>query len=268
MAEKTKIQWCAHTFNPWIGCTKVAEGCKFCYAEELMANRYHRVKWGPSGTRSRTKTWNDPVKWDRKARERSVREKVFCASLADVFEDREELIPWRTDLFHLIDRCPNLHWLLLTKRPENISGMWPDERPRENVWLGTSIAHQKDVPVYVPPLREVKGHARFLFLSVEPQIGPVDLGDHLPYIDWVILGGESKQGPNQPRPYDMDWARFSIDQCREAGVACFLKQLGSVVLDGGSPLVLRDGHGGDMGEWPEELRVRECPESYAEPVGV
>jgi protein gp37 len=175
MAENTKIQWCDHTFNPWIGCTKVAEGCKFCYAEELMANRYKKVKWGPLGTRVRTKTWGDPVRWNKQADKEGVRKKVFCASLADVFEDRDELIPWRKDLFKLMDDTPNLDWLLLTKRPENIGLMWPlDGDRRMNVWLGTSISTQIELEEAAKPLIALKDLCAFTFLSLEPQIEAID----------------------------------------------------------------------------------------------
>ena len=127
MAENTKIQWCHHTWNPWIGCTKVNEGCQNCYAENLMDTRYHRVQWGPNGTRSRTKTWRDPLKWNRAAKQAGEKRKVFCASLADVFEDRPELVPWRSEMFDVIDQCQNLYFLLLTKRPENIQRLWKGE---------------------------------------------------------------------------------------------------------------------------------------------
>src|SRR5437764_1276645 len=114
-----------------MGCAKVAEGCLNCYAETMMDTRYGRVEWGPHGTRARTKTWGQPVKWDREASQAGERRKVFCASLADVFEDfrptkddsafgSDPLSAWRSDLFRLIDQCPNLDFLLLTKRPENI----------------------------------------------------------------------------------------------------------------------------------------------------
>lgn len=231
-----------------------------------MANRYHRVEWGPNGTRSRTKTWGDPVKWNKKAAEAGVKEKVFCASLADVFEDKAEIVPWRADLFNLIDKCSNLYWLLLTKRPQNIIDMWPkDGKKRDNVWLGTSIAIQKNVDEYIPPLLETKHLCQYLFLSVEPQIGQIDLKDYLfptALVDWVILGGESKQGKDEPRPYDIEWARFSIEQCRLAGVPCFLKQFGSNVYDNGTRVHFKDHHGGDIAEWESDLIVRECPETY------
>lgn len=159
MAENSKIEWTDHTFNPWIGCTKVHEGCAHCYAEADMDKRRGRVKWGPGGTRSKTSAdyWKQPLKWNREAEQAGVRARVFCASLADVFEDwggpinlgnmREAVLirstggycvgicddreKWvtlddlRRDLFALIAATPWLDWLLLTKRPENILEMWP-----------------------------------------------------------------------------------------------------------------------------------------------
>lgn len=262
MAENTKIQWADHTFNPWIGCQKVAEGCRYCYAENLMDHRYGRVKWGPEGTRSRTKTWRDPVKWDREAEEKGVRYKVFCASLADVFEDRPELEPWRAELFDLIDDTPNLDWLLLTKRPQNIGRMWPDGGFRENAWLGTSIATQADADENIDLLCQSRDLSPCLFLSLEPQIGYVDLTGKLMFLDWVIQGGESKQGPYEPRPFDIRWAVDMAHQCAVADRPLFIKQLGSRVVSGGRPVELQDSHGGNMDEWPSSIRVRQCPEAF------
>jgi protein gp37 len=265
MAENTKIQWTDHTFNPWIGCAKVNEGCANCYAENLMANRYHRVVWGPSGTRSKTKTWRDPVRWNSEAGAAGEFRKVFCASLADVFEDREELVPWRKELFQLIDFCKNLTWLLLTKRPENIRRMWPDNMRRENVWLGTSIANQKNADEWIDRLLASRRLTPCLFLSLEPQVGSVRLTpwlDPAPLIDWVIVGGESNQG-SPARPFHFEWAETVVMECMDAMVPCFVKQMGSNPYRYRSPWRLKDGHGGDMAEWPHEIRVRACPETFA-----
>lgn len=262
MAENTKIAWCDHTFNSWLGCTKVSEACRFCYAENLMDHRYHRVKWGPTGTRVKTKTWGDPPKWNKQAIANNTIYKVFCCSLADVFEERDELIPWRQELFELIDKCQNLSFLLLTKRPQCILSMWPDDKRRDNIWLGTSIAWQKDTEEFIEPLLNTKHLCKYLFLSVEPQIGKVDLAKWINELDWVISGGESKQGEEEPRPYHVEWARFLRDQCRDARKAFFLKQLGYNPYMNGHRLNLKDRHGGDTKEWPADLLVRECPESY------
>lgn len=300
MGDVTKIQWTDHTFNPWIGCTKVAPGCTNCYAEADMDQRRGRVKWGVNGTRSVTSTayWRKPLKWEREAKAAGVRRRVFCASLADVFEDREELELWRANLFDVIDETPNLDWLLLTKRPENIQRMWPqiprnkeplyvgniDQPPwRHNVWLGTSISDQATADKGIPELLKCRDLAPVLFLSAEPLLGPIDLTGQLVSsdgfvsaladgpihvsdggrgIDWVIVGGES--GPNA-RPCHMEWIRSLVDQCRAIGHPCFVKQLGAWPLHhgdiGDARAVRRMNHakGGDPAEWPEDLRVREFP---------
>jgi protein gp37 len=149
-----------YTFNPWLGCTKVSDGCKHCYAETLMDKRFKRVKWGPAGRRERTSAanWRKPLAWNKEAKEQGRRAKVFCASLADVFEDKPdqpEMAEWRDDLFSLIGQTPYLDWLLLTKRPENVhemiersnshsysdAGMW--FYAHSNVWIGTSVETQE-----------------------------------------------------------------------------------------------------------------------------
>jgi protein gp37 len=149
MAENSKIEWTDHTFNPWIGCQKVSPGCDHCYAEALMDKRYGKVQWGPHGERKRTSeaNWKLPLRWAKAARSQHGlypdayrRPRVFCASLADVFDNR---VPkeWRLDLWHLITQTPELDWLLLTKRPENIAKMIPwrnGTAPWANVWLGTT----------------------------------------------------------------------------------------------------------------------------------
>lgn len=267
MAENSSIEWCDHTFNPWIGCSKVSAGCTHCYAETLMDTRMGKAKWGPRGTRVRTSEayWKQPLRWNKKALKEGRRYRVFCASLADVFEDRPELAPWRNELFALIDATPHLDWLLLTKRPENIVRMWAGKQPnaeqlawaeqndqavmitdmkRDNVWLGTSVEDQAAADERIPHLLAAAHLCRYTFLSCEPLLGPVDLGDHIcqdggcgcssceerytdhsssDFIHWVIAGGES--GP-KARPMYLSWARSLREQCKEAGVPFFFKQWG------------------------------------------
>ena len=126
MAENSNISWCDHTFNPWIGCQKVSPGCDSCYAEALMDTRFGKVQWGPEGERKLTSdaNWRKPLTWNRKAATAGERPRVFCASLADVF-DNQAPQAWRRRLWSLILDTPNLDWLLLTKRPQNISKMMP-----------------------------------------------------------------------------------------------------------------------------------------------
>lgn len=338
MAENTQIQWCHHTFNHIRGCTKISPGCANCYADQQSKRNPSTLGvWGPNGTRvvAAESYWKEPLKWDRKAKEAGFRRRVFCASLADVFENWQgpiintagqrvshiegacEIVTTMNDvrrrLFKLINETPNLDWLLLTKRPENIldtirncSGVPISEFERvfHNVWLGTSVEDQQRANERIPELLKVE--ARVRFLSVEPMLGPIDLslwvpgsceycvdaesyglkktdcpychgsGRMLSYdsnacqtrgIDWVICGGESG---GKARRFDIQWARSLRDQCREAGTAFFMKQMGSnpedsdPVNDGAReyyPLQLVDKKGGSMDEWPEDLRIREFPKT-------
>jgi protein gp37 len=238
MGEKTEIAWCDSTFNPWIGCQKVSAGCDNCYAETLMDKRYHKVEWGPHGERKRTseENWKLPLRWARKAREavedfnegmltrRPHRPRVFCASLADVFDNQ---VPeqWRADLFRLIGETPELDWLLLTKRPENISRMmarcWGiEEDPIPNLWLGTTCEDQAAYDRRWPILQDIP--ARVRFISYEPAIGPLDMIDYREKPDWLICGGESGRGF---RSMQDRWAYDIMDQCELFNVPFFMKQL-------------------------------------------
>jgi protein gp37 len=241
MAENSAIEWTDHTFNPWIGCTKVSPGCDHCYAERDMAGRLKVVQWGPHGERVRTKpaNWSKPLTWNRRHDEffaqHGRRQRVFCASLADVF-DNEVDPTWRADLLELIDQTPNLDWLLLTKRIGNVADMLPNGwlMQHTNVWLGASIVNQVEADRDIPKL--VALHAHVKFLSMEPLLGPVDLRGNLPgeralrwhrpmlnMLDWVIVGGESGPGA---RPMHPDWARDLRDQCAAASVPFLFKQWG------------------------------------------
>jgi len=344
MAENSKIEWTSATFNPWEGCTKVSPGCAHCYAE-TRSNRLKTSKWGPSGTRVvRSESyWREPVKWNKAAAacicfrrddlgERHLpscpqldRPRVFCASLADVFEDwrgpmtlsngitATTQVPGfaerpmlmsdaRVRLLKLICDTPNLDWLLLTKRPQNIQPMlrdaWmqldsardPDPRnsrpfviPR-NIWLGTSVENQTAADERIPHLLRTPAAVRFL--SCEPLLGQVNLTNALDTVDepgdspevrsrgihWVIVGGESGHGA---RPFDLKWAYDIVKQCHAAAVPAFVKQLGGNPVEAWPGELIAPGHGyeppevvklglrnrkgGDMAEWPADLRVREFP---------
>jgi protein gp37 len=222
MADKTAIAWTDHTWNPWMGCHKVSQGCKHCYAETLVVNRMRLgAVWGAHGNRRRTGKgiWNRPPMWDRDAAMAREVRRVFCASLADVFEDEEGPNEWRPDVWAMIRSTPNLDYQLLTKRPENIERMLPDDwgDGYENVWLGTSIEDNR-VAERSPILAAVPAVVHFI--SYEPAIGPMD---EVPIdgIEWVIAGGES--GPGY-RPMDLDWVRDCRSRCESSGTAFFFKQ--------------------------------------------
>ena len=224
MGENSKIEWTTHTFNPWWGCTKVSEACKNCYAE-TWAKRVGQKVWGPKAER-RTMSenhWKQPLKWNRDAENATERPRVFCASMADVFEDRPELAAPRARLFELIEYTPNLDWLLLTKRPQNVKRLakWQDEWP-ENVWLGTTVELQTRADELLPFLAEISAKVRFI--SAEPLLGPLDLTPWLgSTINWVITGGES--GP-KARPASPKWFRDIHHHCMERSVAFHFKQWG------------------------------------------
>ncbi len=245
MGENSKIEWTHHTFNPWIGCTHVSEGCRNCYAETLMDKRYGKAQWGDGKPRVLTSesNWRLPLRWDREAASAGDRRRVFCASLADVF-DPEVSDVWRDDLFFLIDSTTNLDWLLLTKRPENALRYLNEEGrdPRSNVWFGTSIEHQQAADTRIPILLQIAAAVRFL--SVEPLLGPIEFSNvtrrsgavlqlgkvALHGIHWVIVGGESGLGA---RPMHPEWPYELRDQCTAAGVPFFFKQWGEY-----APMVL------------------------------
>lgn len=193
MSENTKIEWCDHTFNPWEGCQKVGPGCDHCYAETRNARFASgvAVNWGPGAPRRRTSAsnWALPKRWNAQSdtfmAQHGRRQRVFCASLADVFDNAVDP-QWRADLFALIAATPNLDWLLLTKRIGNVRGMLAelahgndpdlsllDMMPLPNVWIGTTIVNQAEADRDIPKLLAVPAAKRFL--SMEPLLGPVDL---------------------------------------------------------------------------------------------
>ena len=286
MGANSSIEWTDHSFNPWVGCTKISPGCDHCYAEG-WAKRSGLVKWGAERRRTSEENWRQPLKWNAEAKRAGIRRRVFCASLADVF-DNEVPEQWRADLFALILKTPNLDWLLLTKRIGNVRTMvpWdrPDGAPSEvwplNIWLGATIVNQAEADRDIPKLLAVP--ARVRFLSCEPLLGPLvlrkinvlghgwydclqgwrecsDWGGRENLIDWVIIGGESGPGA---RPFTLGWAKDIVRHCRASGVPVFVKQVGSnpVNREGERCPHIRDRKGKVTEEWPEELRVREFPE--------
>lgn len=345
MAENSKIEWTNHTFNTWRGCTHVHAGCNSCYAETMSKRNPKTLGvWGDNGTRvvASESMWQQPLKWDRLAKEAGERHRVFCASLADAFEDWQgpmhdaqggvvkchvsgipiDMQAVRRRLFALIDATPNLDWLLVTKRPENIRRMWPIEATgekkspfpglmppmavhtrkfRQNVWLLTSVSDQATADAMIPHLLACRDLVPVLGLSAEPLLSGLDLsrwlrinwqcsgcqgyfggkyqkicpdcgkseywcGSHIfngrgfppqdvfPIqagiaIDWVIVGSESGHGR---RPMEEAWAQSLADQCRDAGVKFFMKQ-----MEIGGQVT------GDIERFPKSLQVREHPNTKA-----
>jgi protein gp37 len=257
VSENSAIEWTDATFNIVWGCQRVSPGCQACYAESL-AKRFGFDVWGPAKTTERRTMsesyWAQPLRWNKRAEREGRRMRVFCSSMADVYEDHPTNNRERHRLWKLILATPMLDWLLLTKRPENITWMTPLawlDAPPHNVWYGTSCENQEYADLRIPELLKVPATIRWL--SCEPLLGPIELfGDiespgpavtvqgysyDTDYgrewdaglevgIDWVIAGGESGV---KARPMRGDWARSLRDQCQQLGVAYFFKQWGGRV---------------------------------------
>lgn len=289
MGQNSKIEWTHHTFNPWWGCVRVSPACKNCYAE-TWARRIGLELWGARAPRRffSDAHWAEPLKWNREAQADGERRRVFCASMADVFENRAELDEWRTRLWEVIARTPWLDWLLLTKRPDNVADSVPwGRRWPTNVWLGTTAENQKWADRRIPLLLEVPAEVRFI--SAEPLLGYLDLRPYLrgrrrgvAGLDWVIAGGESGASA---RPMNPDWARSLRDQCIAGGASFHFKQWGhwspeankeqgnkkrvEVYDRGGHPIVLvrrgkkESGRVLDGTTWDQFPRSRAIPEAAA-----
>jgi protein gp37 len=232
MAKDSAIEWTHHTFNPWWGCTKVSPGCKYCYAE-AWAKRTGAAVWGAKAPRRQLSDayWSQPLAWNAAATRSGKRQRVFCASMADVFEDRRDLDGNRERLWKLIEATPQLDWLLLTKRPHNVRRLAPygDHWPT-NVWLGATAENQRWLDKRKAELCAIP--AEIIFLSCEPLLGPLDFtpwideagrGMRRP-VDWVITGGES--GPHA-RAANPEWFASIRDQCEGAGIKFLFKQHGN-----------------------------------------
>lgn len=246
MAKDTGINWCDHTANFWWGCFKVSDGCKNCYAETL-SKRYGKSIWGPPTTTDRElkkAVWQDVLKWNAEAAADGVRRRVFVSSMSDFLEDHPQVEPWRQQAKALIRQLKHLDVLILTKRPENAERFlvdWLEDWPK-NVWFGTTVENQAMAEKRVPALWKIP--ARVRFLSVEPMLEPVKLYASVAYVDWVICGGESG---GKARPFEWDWARDLLEQCRIDGVSFWMKQGGGRI----PPHELQD--------IPADLRIRELP---------
>lgn len=273
MAEKTTIPWCDHSFNVAWGCIHVSPGCAFCYAFDWDA-RFGGSHWGDGVPRKLfgKKHWNEPRKWNRKAESEGRRHRVFCSSMTDIFLDDDEIKGELPKLWALIRETPWLTWLLLTKRPEraaeSLPSDWGDGYP--NAHVGVSIENQAYADIRLPVLAKIPSAIRFV--SYEPALGPVDFTEHFKSPnrpDQVIVGGES--GDNA-RPFDVSWARYTVQQCREYGVAPFVKQLGArpfalIRGDDGSVaktrISFKDKKGENWDEWGSRfdcIKIREFPE--------
>jgi protein gp37 len=230
MGKDSSIEWTHHTFNPWWGCVKVSPACDHCYAES-WAKRVGADVWGPESSRRffTDAHWKEPLKWNRDAAKENIRRRVFCASMADVFENRDDLKAPRKRLLELIEATPMLDWLLLTKRIHLVKKLLPKgyQLPA-HVWIGTTVENSEYAKKRLKYLLELESPS-VRFVSCEPLLSLLDLSPFLKpnergvRIDWVIAGGESGHGA---RPMDPAWPADLQAQCEDAGVPFHFKQWG------------------------------------------
>lgn len=260
MSKDTKIQWTDHTWNIARGCTKVDADCKYCY---MYRGSLNDTRYNPKEVQKTKTVFNLPLKIKEPSR-------IFTSSLTDVFHP--DCDSFREEMWDIIRKCPQHIFQILTKRPERIKNHLPADWGDgwDNVWLGTSVGsmegHQRAWDL-------VSGgfNAKVFFLSLEPLHGPISLNDlellHKDwrdrltigrYIDWVIVGGESgnESGKYRYRPCEFEWIEKIVNDCKEAGVPVFVKQMGTYLSKRHG---LGDRHGSLMEYWPENLRVREFP---------
>lgn len=256
----THIEWTDETWNPTTGCDRVSPGCDNCYIERTIPFRIEGRRFdenGRMGVRLHPDRLDKPLHW-RKPR------RVFVNSLSDLFHPA--INPhFIGSVWNTMALCPQHVFQILTKRPQTMFGrvqawadngwlwrrhdlMWcgPIDGPLPNVWLGVSIESDR-YTWRADWLRKTPATVRWL--SLEPLLGPLP-SLSLEGIDWVVVGGESGLGA---RHMQLDWVDDIIAACRAAGVAVFVKQLGSAYSQAGDP------KGGKPEYWPPELRIREYP---------
>lgn len=254
MGKSSNIQWTDATYNPWHGCRKVSAGCKFCY----MFRDKERYKQDPTVVLRSKSNFTAPLFWDKP-------KLIFTCSWSDWFI--EEADEWRKEAWKIIKATPWHTYQILTKRPERILQHlppdWGDGYP--NVWLGVSVENQEYAELRIPILSQIP--ARVRFLSCEPLLGPLNLGEFLPGIQWVILGGESGNdtGKYRYRQAKLSWFGDIMADCDEHSVPVFMKQTGTYLA---KEMGLKDRHGGDWDEWEYWMTVREFPRAYIKPENV
>lgn len=262
MSTNSKIQWTDHTWNIAVGCTKVDEDCKYCYMYRQSLNN---TRYKPNQV-VRTKTvFNLPLKIKEPSR-------IFTCSLTDFFH--EDIDSYRMEAWDIIRQCPQHTFQILTKRPERILDNLPPywDEIKDRVWLGISVGSNKGIENRFAYLKDIKSISSVLFLSLEPLYEHIDLKEIriryedemnklysvFDFVDWVIVGGESgnEKGKYLYRGLNLWTIEKIVEDCREYNVPIFVKQLGTYLA---KSMMLKDRHGGDISEFPKNLRIRKFP---------
>lgn len=296
MAETTGIAWTNATVNFWIGCTHVGPGCGEivrgkqigCYAE-VFANRKFNIKFGHGERRHKTKAgYENPLRWQRmhdadRGKTQPALMKVnhqyvpvpvwvFCNSLSDFF-DNEIPTEWREEAWRVIRDCRALRWQIVTKRVGNVRKMlptdWDEGRNYQHVGIIATMVNQAEVNRDIRHLLDLRAlwGVKWIGLSIEPQLGPISLippggMEFFPRVDWVIGGGESKQGEHEARIYDLAWGEQLIGECAAAGVPYFQKQMGDNPVQAGKRVPRLKKAGSDPSLWAPGFRVQQMPRIY------
>lgn len=281
--QRTPIEWTDFSANPlkyrnaagevvW-ACVHASPGCVNCYSEQI-ATRYRRG--GPFNvpTMAKLTPFLDEKELRSMLTYKPARGKMcFPFDMTDLFGE------WVPDALldevfsNVLELRRDVTWQLLTKRIDRarnyLTWRWQDRLIPRHIWIGTSVEDQKRAGERIPLLLQAPAAVRFI--SAEPLLGPIDLtavpawlthASQWPALHWCIVGGESGHGA---RPFDLAWARSIVQQCKAAGVPVFVKQLGARPFDSSAKhlpadvMFIHDKKGGDMAEWPEDLRVREFP---------
>lgn len=278
MAGTTGIAWTDATCNIVIGCTKVGPGCEHCYAAEF-AQRKWNIIFEAGGKRHVTQSgFTDPPKWQRmhdrgqttmrvNGQNVPVPKWVFFCSLSDFF-DNEWPPEVRARAWAMIRECPALRPQIVTKRIGNVAKMLPLEwgmgEDYRHVGIIATMVDQSEVDRDFDKLSILKTSfgIRWIGLSIEPQLGPIKLGDRLQHLNWVIVGGESKQGDHAARPFDLAWAASLIAECQAANVPVFMKQMGDNPKFNREPFRKMRDSGSRPEDWPRDFRVQEMPRVF------
>lgn len=297
MGLQSQIQWTDHTWNPWMGCEKVSEACANCY----MFTEMRRYGKDPDTVQRSKTTFDAPLKKSRDGSFKIPDgSKVFTASWSDFFH--EDADQWRPEAWEIIKQRPGVIFQVVTKRTERLEECLPPDwgEGYPNVWLIATVEKQKwlvracDLQIVPAALRGLSCEPLLGEMDLSMWLGVEQYMPGMwrkrtrnafdPRIDWVIVGGES--GPTV-RPTHVSWIRRVVAQCKAAGVPVFVKQLGrklrmsedewgqltrrgttnpNYLLDAPGDdegcLSFHDPKGGDMDEWPEDLRVREFPNAH------
>jgi protein gp37 len=267
MAIETQIQWCDSTNNVQMGC----EGCELvkhpdhkpsCYAK-VMTDRYAGRKGWPSAFEKpalfldripKMINWPDLTGTNRPAKPwlNGQPRVIFLNDMGDTFTKG---LPenWFAEVLPQLAASPHLY-LVLTKWPQRFAHFSAKYPLPENVCPGTSVTSEK-TSFRVRALLEVQAEG-FKWVSAEPLWSGLKYDAAFAGVDWVIFGGESG---SVAKPCDIEWIRTGLTFCKDNQVPAFVKQLGARPMLNGERLSLKDGHGGDWEEWPEDLRIREFP---------